>query len=145
MSFSLLVLKGSSNSPEQPFHSLLWLEGVFVRFLGVPPLALLATLRMVHLALVILAVAHHARVCHNDVRKRSAKLKNLSASDAKQPGKLECLTLRTLRYAALLRSDVGVRGVTPRSAGIVVGVPTKVLSQVISWVPVWIKPVDEKP
>lgn len=71
-------------------------------------------------------------------------LKIFCALDASQQGQFERLTLRTLRYAALLRSYVGVRGVTPRSAGIIVGIPTEVLPQVISWVPVWIKPVDEK-
>lgn len=54
------------------------------------------------------------------------------------------LTLGTLRYAALLGSYVGVRGVTPGTAGIIVGIPTKVLPQVISWVPVGIKPADEE-
>lgn len=56
-----------SDSPEQLFHSLLWMERVFVWALGVPPLALLAALRMVHLAPVILTIAHHACVCHNNV------------------------------------------------------------------------------
>ena len=50
------------------------------------------------------------------------------------------LTLRTLRHAALLGPDVGVRGVAPRAARVVVGVPAEVLPQVLRRVPVRVKP-----
>lgn len=56
----------------------------------------------------------------------------------------EFLTLWTLRYATLLGSYVWICCVAPRTTGIVVGIPTEVLPQVLCWVPIRIKPTEQQ-
>lgn len=112
---------------------------MLVRPWGVPSLALLAALRMVHFPPVVLAVTHHANIW----RKTPTSAEETSTAASSRP-RSEAPTVGALRYAALFGPYVGVRRVAPRTTGVVVGIPAEVLPQVLRWVPIGIKPTGER-